>query len=207
MSKINGTPFLTGIVTPGGNTSPVVGPRKCRITRPLRVVPDHSGYFGRAWLVNLRVARRKLPPGAVPDAMVAHWVVEAPWSSEVVHSYSILLTHLRPDLFHAPVVYYLAGATHEVALNAIHPGADREVMLSAPTDMNNWLRPSVFASQIIEQSDEAAISRVGHVVDLICAGRLSPHPTHVQSWIRLFGDNMMRVAQGPAPEKEGEADQ
>ena len=149
MSKINGVPVLGSAIRPGELLAPVVGARPCRISRPLSVTPDHRGRFGRAWRVDLTAARKKVPLGAPPDAMVAHWVVEAPWSSEVVHSYSLVLTHLRFDMFHASVVRYLEGATHEVALIAIHPQADREAMLSAPMDMGSWLRPAVFAAQVV----------------------------------------------------------
>lgn len=149
--------------------------------------------------------RRKQAVGAatVKDAMVAHWIVEAPWSSEVVHSYSLICVHLRFELPLAPVVRYIEGATHEVALLAIHPQVDRIHMLHEPVRMDSWLRPAVFAAQIVAKDDAAAINRCGHAVELVCAGRLSPHPTHARDWAELFGDNMLRAAE---PERGGEED-
>lgn len=172
--------------------APVVGPRRCRISCPLTHPPTTRGRFGAAWRVDLGAVRRRAGAGAAADAMVAHWIIEAPWSSEVVHSYSLIVVHLRFSLLHAPVVRYLEGATHEVALIALHPGADRAALLAAPASTDVWLRPAVFGAQIAASDDAAAVSRAGHAIDLICAGRLSPHPTHVRSWVELFGDNMMR---------------
>jgi hypothetical protein len=156
--------------------------------------PQYSGRFARAWLVDLRAARSKMPPGTPPDATVAHWVVEAPWSSQVVHSYSLVLIHLQFNMSGAPVHRYLPDATHEVGLIAIHPMVERDNMLREPTDVNFWIYPEVFGAQLIEPSDEAAVRRVFRAVELICAGRLSPHPTHVRAWAELFGDNMLARA-------------
>lgn len=172
-------------------TSPIVGPRKCRITRPLVMPPSCGGRFGRAWRVDLAAARAKRGLSSPPDATVAHWVVEAPWSSEVVHSYSLILIHLRFTLHHQPVVRHLEGATHELALFAIHPETERAQMLAAPADPQVWLQPPVFAAQIVAREDDVAAARVGHAVSLVCEGRLSPHPTHARAWAQLFGDNML----------------
>jgi hypothetical protein len=133
--------------------------------------------------------------------MLDHWIVEAPWSSEVVHSYSLILTHLRFDMRYAPVTRYLEGATHEVALIAVHPQVDRGAMLAAPTDMSSWLRPAVFGAQIIAADDASARARLIHAVELICSGALSPHPAHAGAWCQLLGDNMMRVAQAALPQE------
>lgn len=194
MADANNTIVLAGTAAADEPLSPVVGARPCSITRPLFAPPSTRGRFGRAWRVNLGAARKKLPHGTPPDAVVAHWVVEAPWSSEVVHSYSLILTHLRFTLHHRPVVHYLEGATHELALIAIHPEADRAPMLTEPTDPRVWLQPPVFAAQIAATSDEIAAARAAHAIDLVCEGRLSPHPTHARSWAQLFGDNMLRHA-------------
>ena len=198
----SGLPELGGAASGPEPLSPVVGPRRCRVTRPVASPPHYTGRWGRAWRVDLAAARKKRPHGAPPDAMIVHWVVEAPYSSEVVHSYSLMLVHLRFDFVHAPVTRYLDGATHEVALVAIHPEADRDAMLAAPAEVDGWLAPPVFGAQIVASSDEAAEGRVLHAVDLICSGRLSPHPTHARSWVELFGDNMLRRAVAPAPEAQ-----
>lgn len=203
-SEVNGQITLAGVEALAEPLSPVVGARRCRVSRPLAAPATMRGRFGSAWRVDLAAARKRMPPGAPPDATVVHWVVEAPWSSEVVHSYSLMCVHLRFTLQHAPVIHYLEGATHEVALIAIHPEADRAAMLAGPADMSSWLRPAVFSAQIIATDDVAAAGRIARAVDLICAGRLSPHPTHVRAWVELFGDNMMRRAVGSASnERDG----
>lgn len=200
MNGMNGLPALAGAAADREEPAPIIGSRPCRISRPLRALAAHVGRWGRAWVVDLYAARRKLPLGAPLDATVAHVVVEAPWSSQVVHSYSLICVHLREaPYFGRPVVRYLEGATHEVSLIAIHPEADRAAMLAGPTDPDSWLSPAVFAAQIVASSDDAARARVMHAVELICAGSLSPHPTHARSWAALFGDNMLRRA---APEGE-----
>ena len=188
--------ILAGVAAEYGDRSPIIGTRRCRISRPLRAPATHVGRWGRAWVVDLVAARRKLPIGAPSDATVVHVVLEAPWSSEIVHSYSVMCVHLRPRLLDLvrPVVRYLEGATHEVSLFALNPETDRLPMLTEPTDPRAWLSPVVFAAQIIASSDEAATARVMHAVELVCAGSLSPHPTHARSWAQLFGDNMMRRA-------------
>lgn len=196
-----GTLQLAGAAAGSEELPPIVNSRRCRITRPLLEPATITRQWGRGWRVDLDAARRKrllqqTPMHRVlPDATVAHWVVEAPWSSEVIHSYSLILVHLRFDLIHAPVMRYLEGATHELALFAINPEADRGLMLRAPTDGRSWLQPAVFAAQVVEPSDEAVAARVARTVELICDGRLSPHPAHMRSWVELFGDNMMRQAQ------------
>lgn len=183
---------------------PIVGPVRARISHPLLgVAPAISGQFGRAWLCDLDAMRRAQLIGAPPDALLAHWIVEAPWSSQVVHSYSLLLIHLRFMIVKRPVVKYLEGATHEVHLHAIHPEADRAVMLRQPIDPRNWLAPPVFAAQIAEPDDGAAGARAARAVELVCQGRVSPHPAHQRVWIKLFGDNMVeRIAAPPTGGKE-----
>lgn len=193
--SVNGKIVLGGVEALGEPRSPVVGPRRARISRPLAVPPTSRGRWGSAWLVDLPAIRRKLAAGMPADAMLAHWVIEAPWSSEVVHSYSLVLIHLRFSPHHAPVVRYVDGATHEVALLAISPQADREVMLTQPSPADAWLRPAVFGAQLVSASDEAAVRKAGQVVDLVCQGRLSPHPTHARAWAEILGDNMMRRAE------------
>ena len=177
---------------------PVVGPARARISRPLLdAAPAIVGPFGRAWLCDLDAMRRAQLIGAPQDALLAHWIVEAPWSSQVVHSYSLLLMHLRFMIGKGPVVKYLEGATHEIHLHAIHPEADRAGMLRQPIDPQNWLAPSVFAAQVAESDDAAAHARAARAVELVCQGRVSPHPAHVRVWAELFGDNMLRCITAP----------
>lgn len=190
----NGHSILGGNQLPLAQAlSPIIGARRCRISRPLKLQPTHVGRYGRGWLVDLAAGRKKQPPGTPIDATVAHWIVEAPWTSEVVHSYSLICVHLRFSLTHAPVVRKLEGATHEVGLWAIRPDVDREPLVLSEMHLGDaWLRPEVFAAQFVARDDGEAAQRMGHTVELICDGRLSPHPTHAATWASIFGGNMMR---------------
>jgi hypothetical protein len=207
MSKMNGhsLPLIGGAAALGGGSRPVVGHVRARITRPLNhVEPDYRGRAGRAWQARLELIRERLIRAgrASQDAMIAHWIVEAPWSHQVIHSYSIVLLHLRHMMGKQPVTRYLEGATHEVHLRAIHPMADRGEMLRGPVNKGNWLEPVVFAAQIVEASDESAAQRVRRAVELVCDGRVSPEISHVRTWAQLFGDNMLRLAVAPQPTEE-----
>lgn len=197
---------MAGVTAPR-QPRPIIGPRKARISRPLDAPATIVGSFGRGWRCDLAAARRKMleQGDAQPDATVAHWIVEAPWSHEVVHSYSLVLSHLRFSLHHQPVTRFLEGATHAVDLFAINPIAPREDMLVGPINPTMWVPPLVYASQIIEPTDETADARVRRAVELVCQGRLSPHPEHVRAWAELFGDCMLRRAPAPQePKPEGD---
>lgn len=150
-------------------------------------------------MCDLEAARRHAQLGAPPDAEVAHWIIEAPWSSEVVHSYSIVLVHLRPIVGWSEVARYLDGATHGLALWAISPQTDRERLLREPVYPLDWLQPAIFAAQIVARDDGEAAQRVVHAVELVCAGRLSPHPTRVRDWAEIFGYNMLARARPLLP--------
>lgn len=197
MTSVNGNPVLAGVLA-GDQDLPVVGPRRCRVTRPLLAPATHRGRWGTAWRVDLAAIRSRLTVFRNPDAMVCHWVVEAPWSSEVVHSYSLVLVSLAWRLGVRAAERYVEGATHELVLWAIHPMAERAEMLTRPTNVKVWLQPPVFGAQVVAASDEAAEKRLFGAVELICDGRLSPHAAHVRSWAALFGDEMLRRATAPA---------
>lgn len=137
------------------------------------------------------------------DATVAHWIVEAPWSHQVIHSYSLVLTHLRFTPGTKPPTKFLPGATHEVALWALNPMAPRDLLLRGPIDTTMWLA-LVYAGQIAEPTDSAATARIRRAAELVCQGRVSPYVEHVSSWIELFGDSIMRVARPPKPESDEE---
>lgn len=179
--------------------TPIVGRTRARVTVPLLVPPTITGRFGRAWLCDLAAARRSLPPPPAPDAMVAHWIVEAPWSHEVIHSYSLMLVHLRHMMGRRPPAPYLEGATHEICLYAIHPHAPRERMLVEAPHPSVWLEPMAFAAHFIAGNDDAAAERIVLAVRRVCEGALSPHPSHAGAWAEMFGDNMLRHARRPAP--------
>lgn len=124
--------------------------------------------------------------------MLEHWIIEAPWSHQIVHSCSLVLVHLRFMLDKRPVEKLIPGASHEVHLHAIHPEVDRAAMLREPVDPSRWLTPPVFAAQLAESTDAGARARALRAVELVCEGRLSTHPAHVRAWGELLGDNMLR---------------
>jgi hypothetical protein len=194
---INGSSILTLGGVAEQPATPVVGRVRARIAYPLDAPPDVRGRFGRAWGVDLAAVRRRVPPGAPPDAMVAHWIIEAPWSHQVVHSYSLMVVHLRHMLGKRDYPVYLDGATHEMCLQAIRPDAPRGRMLVEPPDPRVWVEPMAFAAQIVAADDGVALRRVLRAVELVCEGRLSPHPSHARAWAELFGDNMLRRASAP----------
>ncbi len=196
--KVNGSPALAGAVAADAPLTPIVGRVRARIAYPMLAEPEVRGRFGRAWWCNLSTIRARLPKGAPPDAMVAHWVIEAPWSHQVVHSYSLMVVHLRHMMGRPPPPKLIPGASHEVCLQAIHPEAPRERFLGEPADPRAWIEPMTFAAQIAESSDEAATIRVARAVGLVCEGRLSPHPSHARAWAEIFGDNMLARAALPA---------
>lgn len=195
--------IMSGTLAPKA-PRPVIGAHKARITYPLDAPAHVSGEYGRAWLCDLNAARAKMLISgmAQPDTMMSHWIVEAPWSHEVVHSYSLILIHLRHSPSQRPVFRYRADATHELTLYPIHPAAPREQMLAGPVNPTMWVPPIAFASQIAESTDPAAEVRIYQAVKAICAGKLSPHPDHARYWAELFGDCMLSRALPPEPEKD-----
>ena len=194
--KVNGYPAVLAGAAPQQMT-PVVGRARARVAFPMTKPASVLGQYGRAWECDLPAIRAKLPRFAPPDAMLAHWVIEAPWSHQVVHSYSLMLIHLRYIIDRPPSRKLIPGASHEICLQAINPGAPRGRFLVEPADPRAWIEPMTFAAQIAEPSDEAAARRVVHAVELVCAGRLSPHPSHARAWAEIFGDNMLARARPP----------
>lgn len=197
MSRMNGVPVMTGVdaLSASAPLPPVMGHVRARVAHPLRLPPDISGRLGRAWRCDLAAFRAAAPQGAPRDAMVAHWVLEAPWSHEVVHSYSLVLLHLQYMIDKQPVVKHIPGASHEVHLLAIRPDIDRVVLITpSPIPMPPAWIELAFAAQIAEASDAAAEARVRRAAELVCDGRLSPHPLHARAWAEIFGDNMLRIA-------------
>jgi hypothetical protein len=158
------------------------------------LAPDVTGPHGRAWAVRLASAR--LARGFKPedDAMVAGWVVEAPWAHPAWHSYALLLMHLRPMPDNRPTKFYLEGATHEIWLYALNPDFPRQPMIERLE--LRFLTPLNFAAQFIAESDAAASNRALQAVMDICAGNLSPDTDFIRYWAARFGGNMLKDGAG-----------
>lgn len=158
---------------------------------------DLTGRVGKAWKVDSAGIWTRLGErGAHPELTVANWVVEARYAHPVWHSYHLICYSLRPhpSVTGDPLIY-LEGATHELALHALDPGAQR-----ALNDLPRWLLPSNFGAQIIAESDEAARARIEQAVSDIIAGELSPDTDHRRAWIARFGVNMIKREWRDVPE-------
>lgn len=201
MSNHNGVPIIGGAdVTRRLLPPPIVNPVRARIAYPLNVPPTHQGRYARAWEVDLPAIRRTMVPQRLePDAMVAHWVIEAPWCHQIVHSYSLVVLHLRELPGRRSVDKFRPDATHEIQLFGINPAAPRAQILTQPLDPSMWVTPPAYIGQIAVQSDTRAVAEAQHAVNLILEGRLSPDPRHVWSWAKIFGDDVLKHAHGAPP--------
>lgn len=149
----------------------------------LALPPTKQGPHGKAWRMDLAAIRAHL---GKQGAEIDTWIVEAPYSHPMWHSYMLAVVHLRPvDGFPAAVVH-LPGATHEVMLYALDPSHTPRL------DRNpRLLHPANFHGQWIAESDEGAIAKVDSCVDLIIAGQLSPDTDFRRDWIALFSASNM----------------
>lgn len=192
MVKFNGYDVpVIGLPQPGRAARPVTSPVRARVLDTIREDPEVKGPAGKAWMANLERIRASIPEEVRrSDGTQAIWIVEAPWSHPVVHSYAIILMHLRP-LPDRPLNLCLEGATHEMHVWGLAPDAKRERLLQGGINPKTFLKPINFAGQFIEKSDEAAAARVAEAVGMICLGRLSPDSDHIRAWATLFGDSML----------------
>lgn len=120
-------------------------------------------------------------------ATLASWVIFAPWAHPFWHSYQLVLVHLRPMNDGRPTKMYLPDATHEMWLEAINPEWKLNLLEHPAT-----LRPTNFAAQWVESSDDSAREKIAKCVREICNGTLSPDTDFTQAWIARFNDRMIR---------------
>jgi hypothetical protein len=172
-----------------------------KIEPTVALPPTIEGAHGKAWLCDMAEGHRQLGIDPAKDGAIAHWVVEAPWAHPGWHSYSILVTHLRPISGGGRTLFYVDGATHELWVYACDPKADRNPVIRTGIVEALWLTPLNFAAQFIEITDDLARDRVRAVVQSICDGKLSPDTDYRQHWIKLFGDNMQKDRPGARPPK------
>jgi hypothetical protein len=145
----------------------------------IQTQPTLTGEHGRAWLI----------PRSELHALVAMWVIEAPWAHPLWHSYILSLVHLRPDPGLAAPVVRREGATHELVLYALDAATNRGPMIEGGPIL--VLEPPNFAAQMIEAHDAAAFENAERAVMMILSRTLSPDTDHISSWIELFGDSMV----------------
>lgn len=141
--------------------------------------------MGKAWHYNADAIRAKT--GRKIDAHIVEWAISAPWAHPLWECYNIACYHLRPLEGFPPSKIYLPGATHELILHALDPGADLDL-----ESLPKYLLPANFAAQFIAESDEAAAARIEATVIEILFGRLNPDTDARQQWVARFGDNMMK---------------
>lgn len=158
--------------------------------------PKISGDKGQAWLCDhMAGLRAKFDDERDIEhnsAVVASYVVEAPWAHPAWHSYWICLVHLRPlPDPKRETIFYLPMATHEFWLYALDPDADRDAIIATGAPFG-ILKPINFSAQFIEATDLLAIGRIEAAIRDICAGTLTPDVDGRREWVRLFGDNMLK---------------
>lgn len=152
--------------------------------------PDENGWHGSAWTFRDTILKHH-PKSAV----IAAWVINAPWAHPFWSNYLLTIIHLRPVPEIGPPMIYIQGATHEIVVYAIDPK-----WTVKRDEIPPLLHPANFASQFIARDDAEAAERASKSVREILDGQLSPDTDFTQSWIARWGDCMIR---GPK-EKAGE---
>lgn len=165
---------------------------------PIVATPDIAGTHARAWRSDLPGARKLAGVPEGDNAALDVWLVEAPWAHPIWHSYLVTLVHLRPMEGMSEVKFYVPGATHEMWVEALDPSYPREPDLK--TAKYHVLTPMNFAAQFVAEDDEMARKRIHRIVLSIVHGMLSPDTDHMRDWITLFGDSMVRKADGAPPQ-------
>lgn len=175
-------------------------PPPVAIIDPIEQAPVLHGPHGKAWRCDREAALLSRGIDPAEDGTLDHWIIEAPSYHPAWHSYSLCLVHLRPLRTPRRTLFYLEGATHELWLYALDPGADRRRTLA--TGIPAWLTPANYVGQFIEISDDLARARIGETVQDICDGRLSPDTDHVSSWKARFGDHLFKDREKPIIARE-----
>lgn len=167
--------------------------------KPVSAAPTYVGPGGPMWRVDWEAVQRKNAPGE-EHAVVGSWLVRAPWAHPMWDSYTLTLCHLRPMANGQETRFYLAGATHELWLDAVDYESDLDALLIRHERPGNpekgpawrWLTPKNFAAQFIAADDAEAEARVDSAARAIADGMLNPDTDARSSWERLFGRNMIK---------------
>lgn len=152
--------------------------------------PTRHSPMVKVWNVDLDLWRKN--SGAMTDAVVGAWLVEAPWAHLAWHSYWMTLITLRPvDGLPDPVLH-AEGMTHEFVLYAADPRSSRQDGLDGIRPPAR-LRPANFAAQFKVDDDAAARDKVERAISLILTGQISPDTDSLRQWALMFGDNMIKT--------------
>jgi hypothetical protein len=148
----------------------------------------------KAWRLDWASKLRASGFDPAHDGAVASWIIQAPWAHPVWNSYWLHFVHLRPiDRGEGviPTIFYLEGATHELWLYALDPETPLEISIGNEK-MPAVLTPKNFASQLILESDEAAIELARSTAKDVLEARLNPDTDAVRAWWARFGENMRK---------------
>lgn len=148
----------------------------------------------RAWRLDWVAKLRRAGHDPALDGVVASWIIQAPWAHFLWHSYWLHFVHLRPierGEGVIPTKFYLEGATHEIWLYALDPEVPLEISIGNEK-MPAVLTPKNFASQLILESDEAAVELARSTAKDVLEARLNPDTDAIRYWWARFGSNMRR---------------
>ena len=156
---------------------------------PEAVAMETAYGSGRAWRIDIDKVVKHIG-SADSHAMIAWWIIEAPWAHPIWHSYSMTLAHLRRF-----AVIHVPGATHEMLLCALDPKGDRAKLLELGYGHKESclpLLPANFGAQLVEATDDEAIQKCEDAVKDVCDGKLNPDTDFIKQWIARFGGGMVR---------------
>lgn len=153
--------------------------------------PNLQTKLGKAYICDLPNGLRENNVKPEDDAVVVHWMVEAPWAHPVWHSYSIILIHLREMPDKRVTKKYFQEATHEMWIHALNPDENLNALVDTGVPKGVLLLPINFGAQIAAASDEEAAARIKTSVEEILAGTLSPDTDFRQMWVDRYGDSMV----------------
>lgn len=149
----------------------------------------------KAWRLDWAAKIRAMGHDPEMDGGVAAWIIQAPWAHPLWHSYWLHIVHLRPiDRGEGPIPtkFYLEGASHEIWLHALNPEIPLAEIVAEAKPHECILTPKNFASQMILESDAAAIDLARDAARDVLEGRLNPDTDAISQWRARFGDNMRK---------------
>lgn len=156
--------------------------------------PDLAGAAGMAWRLDVEKGREIAGPNP-DDSTLGVWIVYAPNSHPLWPYVLISMIHLREveGQTEAPV-FYLPGATHEIAVLALEPDQDLVPVIDGKSWALKTLSPANFVGQWIATSDEKAVERLRETVRAVVEGYLNPDSDGISQWINRFGDHAIKLA-------------
>ena len=126
-------------------------------------------------------------PRTAVTPFYAEWVINAPWAHPAWQNYIILLYDLTTKL-DTPPELHMDNPTHEVIVFALNPDHPIPEEIDWVTWKTARLEPANHAYQFITYSDEAALTQIANIVQMIETQQLSPDTDHRPLWDNLFQD-------------------